>query len=238
MLSILCANVVAVSIGWNTYAQLDESCVQYGLSSGSLHQRVCASVESTTYPTSRTYENVVVLTDLTPGLTYYYKIVSTNSTVDHFLSPRTPGDRTPFSFNAVIDLGVYGEDGFTINGDRSKRDTIPTVDPALNHTTIANRKPYMVSPGNHEAACQEIPFTTGLCPDYTYATIRVLDENYLQVEFVDAVSGVWTVRCCIRVEYSLYSLYSLYRVYSKISRPQCRHSPITGNPGQSDDSRG
>lgn len=30
---------------------------------------------------------------------------------------------------------------------------------------IAGRKPYMASPGNHEAACQEIPHTTGLCPD-------------------------------------------------------------------------
>ncbi|KAL2870566.1 purple acid phosphatase family protein [Aspergillus lucknowensis] len=208
----------SVSIGWNTYTQLNQSCVQYGTSSDSLSKRSCALVKPTTYPTSRTYENVVVLTDLTPGLTYYYKIVSTNSTVDHFLSPRTPGDKTPFSFNAVIDLGVYGEDGFTIAGDKTKKDTIPSINPALNHTTIgrlantvddyefvihpgdfayaddwfltldnlldgenayqailenfytqlapiAGRKPYMASPGNHEAACQEIPFTTGLCPD-------------------------------------------------------------------------
>lgn len=119
--------------------------------------------------------------------------------------------------NAVIDLGVYGADGFTIQGDATKRDTIPFVDPSLNHTTIgrlaqtvddyefiihpgdfayaddwvlkaknlfdgqnayeaileqfynqlapvAGRKPYMGSPGNHEAACQEIPLLTGLCP--------------------------------------------------------------------------
>lgn len=120
--------------------------------------------------------------------------------------------------NAVIDMGVYGADGYTIQGDMSKRDTIPQIDPSLNHTTIgrlantvddyeliihpgdfayaddwfykpknlldgkdafqailetfynqlapiAGRKPYMASPGNHEAACQEIPYTTGLCPD-------------------------------------------------------------------------
>jgi hypothetical protein len=30
---------------------------------------------------------------------------------------------------------------------------------------IAGRKPYMASPGNHEAACTEIPYTTGLCPE-------------------------------------------------------------------------
>ncbi|KAL3475534.1 Metallo-dependent phosphatase-like protein [Aspergillus californicus] len=208
----------SMSLGWNTYTQLDEPCVEYGTSSGTLDQRVCASVAPTTYPSSRTYENVVILTDLTPGTTYYYKIVSGNSTEDHFLSPRTAGDTTPFNINAVIDLGVYGEDGFTIQGNKAKKDTIPTINPALNHTTIgrlattvddyefvihpgdfayaddwflslgnlfdgenayqailenfydqlapiAGRKPYMASPGNHEAACQEIPHTSGLCPD-------------------------------------------------------------------------
>ena len=120
--------------------------------------------------------------------------------------------------NAVIDLGVYGADGYTIEMDQSKRDTIPTVDPSLNHTTIgrladtvndyelivhpgdfayaddwyltpanwfdgtnayeaileqffdqlapvAGRKLYMASPGNHEADCEEIDYTTGLCPE-------------------------------------------------------------------------
>lgn len=209
--------VLAVSIGWNTYTQLNQSCVEYGTSSSKLDKRSCAK-ESTTYPSSRTYENVVILDGLTAGITYYYKIVSTNSSVDHFLSPRSPGDKTPFSINAVIDLGVYGQDGFTIEGDKTKKDVIPSIDPSLNHTTIgrlantvddyefiihpgdfayaddwiltpanlldsenayqailenfytqlapiAGRKPYMASPGNHEAACQEIPFTTGLCPD-------------------------------------------------------------------------
>lgn len=209
--------VLAVSIGWNTYTQLNQSCVEYGTSSSKLDKRSCAK-GSTTYPSSRTYENVVILDGLTAGITYYYKIVSTNSSVDHFLSPRSPGDKTPFSINAVIDLGVYGQDGFTIEGDKTRKDVIPSIDPSLNHTTIgrlantvddyefiihpgdfayaddwiltpanlldsenayqailenfytqlapiAGRKPYMASPGNHEAACQEIPFTTGLCPD-------------------------------------------------------------------------
>lgn len=206
-----------MSIGWNTYTQLNQSCVEYGTSASKLDKRSCTS-ESTTYPSSRTHENVVILDGLTAGIPYYYKIVSTNSSVDHFLSPRSPGDKTPFSINAVIDLGVYGQDGFTIEGDKTKKDVIPSIDPSLNHTTIgrlantvddyefiihpgdfayaddwiltpanlldsenayqailenfytqlapiAGRKPYMASPGNHEAACQEIPFTTGLCPD-------------------------------------------------------------------------
>ena len=206
----------AISVGWNTYQQITQPCVQYGLSSTALTSQAC-STSSITYPTSRTWSNSAILSDLKPATTYYYKIVSTNSSIEHFLSPRTPGDKTSFSMNAVIDLGVYGEDGYTINMDGTKRDTIPLVMPSLNHTTIGRlastidhyelvvhpgdfayaddwflrlknvfdgknayeailenfydqlapisaRKPYMVSPGNHEAHCEEIPFASSLCP--------------------------------------------------------------------------
>jgi acid phosphatase type 7 len=106
--------------------------VQYGTSSDSLTSEQCTNTPSTTYSTSRTWSNTVTLTGLSPATTYYYKIVSTNSSVDHFLSPRTPGDDTAFSMDVVIDLGVYGTDGYTT----TKRDTIPSIQPALNHTTI------------------------------------------------------------------------------------------------------
>lgn len=152
-----------------------------------------------------------------PATTYYYKIVSTNSSVEHFVSPRIAGDKTAFAISVVIDLGVYGADGFTIEMDQTKRDTIPYIEPSLNHTTIAclannindyefvvhpgdfayaddwylrshnllhevdayeaileqfydqlapiaGRKAYMASPGNHEADCEEIDYTTFLCP--------------------------------------------------------------------------
>ncbi len=206
----------AISIGWNTYERLDQPCVQYGTSNDSLTSKVCSS-SSATYSTSRTYSNAVTLTGLSPATTYYYQIVSTNSSIEHFFSPRTAGDKTPFAVSVVIDLGVYGADGFTIQGDTTKRDTIPSIDPSLNHTTIgrladnindyelvvhpgdfayaddwylkpknlfdgvdayeaileqfynqlapiAGRKPYMASPGNHEADCEEINYTTFLCP--------------------------------------------------------------------------
>lgn len=129
-------HIAAVSVGWNTYAYQNTSCVQYGTSSDSLTSEACSSVNSTTYPSSRTWSNTVILTDLTPATTYYYKIVSTNSSVDHFLSPRTPGDKTPFNLDVVIDLGVYGADGFTLSNSSAKRDTIPAIQPELNHTTI------------------------------------------------------------------------------------------------------
>lgn len=190
--------------------------MQYGTLEDELTSSAC-SESSITYPTSRTWASAVVLTDLNPGTTYYYKIESSNSSVEHFLSPRAAGDKGAFSFNAVIDLGVYGADGYTIAQDKhAKRDMIPTIEPSLNHTTIgrlattiddyelivhpgdlgyaddwlikpknlldgtdayaaileqffgqlapiASRKPYMVGPGNHEAACQEIPLASGLC---------------------------------------------------------------------------
>ncbi|KAJ5152649.1 uncharacterized protein N7482_009127 [Penicillium canariense] len=123
----------AVSVGWNTYEQLNQSCVLYGTSADGLSSRSC-STTSSTYATSRTWSNAVVLTGLTPATTYYYKIVSGNSSVEHFLSPRAPGDKTAFSMDVVIDLGVYGKDGFTTSS--KKKDTIPVVEPELNHTTI------------------------------------------------------------------------------------------------------
>lgn len=203
-------------MNWNTYQKIDSPCVKYGTSASSLTEQAC-SQNSVTYPSSRTWFNSVALTNLSPATTYYYHIVSTNSTTEHFFSPRTAGDKTPFAINAIIDLGVYGQDGYTINMDASKRDTIPDIPPSLNHTTIkrladtvndyefiihpgdlayaddwalkpknifdgkdafqaileqfydqlapvARRKPYMASPGNHEAACEEIPHTTLFCP--------------------------------------------------------------------------
>ncbi|KAE8153035.1 Metallo-dependent phosphatase-like protein [Aspergillus avenaceus] len=210
-------DATSVSVGWNTYAKLNQSCVHYGTSETNLNAQACSTTYST-YSSSRTYSNTVYLTNLTPATTYYYKIESTNSSTNHFLSPRAPGDKTPFNLNVVIDLGVYGEDGYTLSSDKSKRSDIPAVDPSLYHTTIhrlattindyevvihpgdfayaddwylrlknllhgeeayqaileqfyeqlapiSARKPYMAGPGNHEAACTEIPFTSGLCPE-------------------------------------------------------------------------
>jgi acid phosphatase len=125
------AVMTAVSVGWNTYEQLSQSCVAYGTSADSLTSQAC-STTSSTYSTSRTWSNYAVLTGLTPATTYYYKIVSGNSSVDYFLSPRTPGDKTAFSMDVVIDMGVYGKDGYTV----SKRDSPPVIEPELNHTTI------------------------------------------------------------------------------------------------------
>jgi len=64
------------------------------------------------------------------------------------------GDKTPYAISVVIDLGVYGADGFTIEMDQTKRDTIPYIEPSLNHTTIGrladniNDYEFVVHPGD------------------------------------------------------------------------------------------
>lgn len=75
----------------------------YGLSP---HQ-LCHSAESThwtTYETSRTWSSSVKLENLKPGTKYYYKIDSTNSTVDSFETARAAGDHTPYTVALVVDM--------------------------------------------------------------------------------------------------------------------------------------
>ena len=105
-----------MSVGWNTYGKLNQSCVAYGTSASSLTSQNC-NTNQTTYGTSRTYFHAVTLTGLTPATTYYYKIGSTNSSVEHFVSPRLPGDTTPFNIDVVVDLGPAF---YSVGGDQDK----------------------------------------------------------------------------------------------------------------------
>ena len=205
-----------VSVGWSTYVRLRRACVRYGFGHYNLSQRAC-SFHTHTYSTSRVWFHTVFLRNMRPATKYYYEIDALNATTETFLSPRAQGDKTPFALNAVIDLGVYGEDGLTSTTTEWKREKIPGVSQCLNHTTIhrlaetaddyefilhpgdlayadqwhqsskndndsanayqailerfysqldpvTSRKPYMVGPGNHEAACQLVPNMTKSCP--------------------------------------------------------------------------
>lgn len=206
----------AVSVAWNTYEKINKPCVAYGTSASNLNKRACSST-SETYPTSRTWFNNVILDNLAPSTTYFYSIDSSNSSTQSFKSARRPGDTSPFACNAVIDMGVYGLDGYTTT---KKRD-IPFIPPSLTHSTIdqlaqsvdlydfvihpgdfayaddwflrpqnllngkdayaaitelffnqlssiSSVKPYMAGPGNHEAACQEVLYYQGACPEGQY----------------------------------------------------------------------
>lgn len=206
-----------MAISWNTFQLMDKACLKWGTNATRLCNTVCAD-KSVTYPSSRTWFHSVVLPELKPATKYYYKILGGDSKVEEFLSPRASGDRTPFGFNAIIDLGAYGQDGYTITGNKGRRDNIPDIPMSMNHTTIARlattindyelvlhpgdlgyadtwsqnpankddgenayaailerfydqlapisqRKPYMVSPGNHEAACVLTHHKSKFCPE-------------------------------------------------------------------------
>jgi hypothetical protein len=81
-------STLAISVGRNTYEALKKPCVQYGTSSNALALEACLA--ASTYPTARTYSFSVTLTglQLQPATTYYCKIVSTNSIVEHSSVPR------------------------------------------------------------------------------------------------------------------------------------------------------
>lgn len=97
----------SVSVAWNTYEQMSKPCVNYGTSAKSLKSQAC-STTSITYSTSRTWSNLVQISNLKPATVYYYQVVSTNSTVAQFMSPRQAGDKTAFSMVTLADLGVSG----------------------------------------------------------------------------------------------------------------------------------
>lgn len=58
-----------ISVAWNTYEKLTKPCVQYGLTAGHLNTTVC-STTSVTYPSSRTWSNLVSLSGLKPATKY------------------------------------------------------------------------------------------------------------------------------------------------------------------------
>ncbi len=124
-----------MKLGWSTYGKTNTSCVQYGTDEQNLSSRACSD-DQFIYDGSRMYFHTVDLTNLSPATKYFYRIESTNTTTGQFQSGRAPGDLSPFTINAVTDLGVYGEDGYTIS-ESGQKSLIPRVLPSNNHTTIA-----------------------------------------------------------------------------------------------------
>jgi len=95
-------------VSWNTFSQLSNPSVQYGLSPNALTQTASSS-ESVTYPTSLTYNNHVNITGLQPFTTYYYLPQNSNATTPYsFTTARAAGDSTPFTMGVVVDMGTFG----------------------------------------------------------------------------------------------------------------------------------
>ncbi len=104
-----------VAISWNTNAQLNNPTVYFSKDQKNL-VRVAQSQISTTYPTSSTYNNHVVLGCLQADTTYYYKPNCGNE-VYSFTTTRRAGKNTPFSFAMVGDMGTFGPDGLGSTGN-------------------------------------------------------------------------------------------------------------------------
>jgi hypothetical protein len=102
-------------VSWNTYEQIQQPTVKYGLSPQDLNW-IAASDVSVTYNTSLTYNNHVQLTGLHEDTIYYYMpttlmAVDKNNGPYSFKTPRKAGDKTPYSIAVVVDMGTFGPEG-------------------------------------------------------------------------------------------------------------------------------
>ncbi|EJU04080.1 Metallo-dependent phosphatase [Dacryopinax primogenitus] len=104
-------------VSWNTFAQLDTPTVWYGCDPFDVTSK--ATGNSTIYPTSRTWNHHVKLTDLKPNTKYWYYVSNTNCygcselPMYTFTTAREAGDETPYSAAVAVDLGLMGKDGLS-----------------------------------------------------------------------------------------------------------------------------
>jgi acid phosphatase type 7 len=102
-----------MAVSWNTNAQLTLPTVLYG-TSPNLLTGIASSQISVTYPTSSTYNNHVKIYGLQPNTLYYYLPLCQDLTAPFtFTTARTAGDKTPFNFAMVADMGTFGPDGLS-----------------------------------------------------------------------------------------------------------------------------
>ena len=108
----------AVTVSWNTFAQLSNPTVQYGTDPRKLDM-VASSNVSITYPSSRTFNNHVKLTGLESFTKYYYKVQYLNCLncayrqLGEFTTARAAGDTSSFKVAIVADMGTMGPSGLS-----------------------------------------------------------------------------------------------------------------------------
>jgi len=111
------AGPTGMTVSWSTHVQLDTPQVWYGKSPNALTN--VATGSSTTYPSSRVWDNHVKITGLQPDTTYWYRTSYQNCagcayrTLEKFTTAREAGDDTVFTVAVVIDLGLMGADGLS-----------------------------------------------------------------------------------------------------------------------------
>ena len=109
------AGTTGMMVSWNTFSQISNPTVHYGLSPHDLDQ-VASSTVSVTYHTSLTYNNHVKITGLKADTVYYYMpttLIQDNSTTApySFRTSKPAGDKAPYSIAVVVDMGTMGPEG-------------------------------------------------------------------------------------------------------------------------------
>lgn len=108
-----------MTVSWNTYQQISNPTVLYGLTANALSQSASSSV-SVTYNTSLTYNNHVILSNLSPDTLYYYMpttlMSSDNSTAPFsFKTAKAAGQTDAYSVAVIVDMGTFGPQGLSAN---------------------------------------------------------------------------------------------------------------------------
>lgn len=106
-----------MTVSWNTYQWLPNPSVVFGTSPSNLNL-IASSSDSSTYDTSLTFNNHVVIEGLQPGTQYYFLPTHLLNASDQlepftFTTARSAGDLTPYAFALVGDMGTMGSDGLT-----------------------------------------------------------------------------------------------------------------------------
>jgi acid phosphatase type 7 len=100
-----------MAVSWNTNQQLSKPSVSYGADKKNLDQ-VASSDVSTTYQSSSTWNNHVVISGLKSDTSYHYAPQCGNATYK-FKTARDAGQGKSFKFAMVGDMGTFGPDGAT-----------------------------------------------------------------------------------------------------------------------------
>ena len=112
-----------MAVSWNTNQQLSKPSVSYGADKKNLDQ-VASSDVSTTYQSSSTWNNHVVISGLKSDTNYHYAPQCGNATYK-FKTARDAGKDTSFKFAMVGDMGTFGPDGLSTTVGKGANNPLP-----------------------------------------------------------------------------------------------------------------
>ncbi|KFY05487.1 hypothetical protein V492_08504 [Pseudogymnoascus sp. VKM F-4246] len=120
-----------MAVSWNTKERLTKPTVYFGKLGDKNLNRFATSKISTTYPTSSTYSNHVVISGLQEDTTYYYMPQCATQTYV-FTTARSAGNKAEFSFAMIGDMGTFGPDGLSTTVGKGASNPLKPGE----HTTI------------------------------------------------------------------------------------------------------